>query len=172
MLEAIVLKHPRIFPDFVEGSIDFDSYPPVYRQGEIFRDNWGCLWRNTIGGLEGQVVESPLVDWTALDAYRPPDPAVKAEREDMNWGRFRRDAEEKRAKGRHTMGLGGRLFDRMYFLRGFENLMMDFATDDHRLRDEADPVLPRHRGGRHGFPYGHRHAEQPHDKPRTVPQVH
>ena len=35
-------------------------------------------------------------------------------------------------------GDGERLFDRLYFLRGFENLMIDIATDEPRLRTLID----------------------------------
>lgn len=37
-----------------EGALYFDAFPPVYRQGEYFCDNWGCLWYNEHAGLEGQ----------------------------------------------------------------------------------------------------------------------
>lgn len=37
-----------------------------------------------------------------------------------------------------TGGNGERLFDRLYFLRGFENLMIDFATDAPELSKLID----------------------------------
>ena len=56
-LEGLCLRHPRLFPDFEKGSVDFDSFPDVYRAGEYFRDNWDCVWDNTINGVEVVVVE-------------------------------------------------------------------------------------------------------------------
>jgi uroporphyrinogen decarboxylase len=132
-LDAVALRHPRLFPDYKRDARSWDDFPVVYRQGEHFRDNWGCLWHNIIGGLEGQVVESPLADWSALDAYRPPDPATHTERGTRDWAEVRRDVEKRRREGRVVGGDGERLFDRLYFLRGFENLMEDFATDDPHL---------------------------------------
>lgn len=132
-LEEIVLNHPLLFRDFKKGSVNFfDEFPPAHREGEYFRDNWGCLWYNVQGGLEGQVVEHPLADWKALDTYHPPD-LTKGEREERNWEQIKQDIEEKRKKGLLTVGDGERLFDRLYFLRGFENLMIDIATDDPHL---------------------------------------
>jgi len=133
-LERIILDHPRLFPGHQEGSACFfDDMPVVYREGEQFRDNWGCVWQNIQGGLEGQVVGHPLADWSALDTYQPPDLLTKTERGDRDWEQIRRSIEGARAGGHLTVGDGERLFDRMYFLRGFENLMMDFATDDPHL---------------------------------------
>lgn len=140
-LEEIVLEYPDIFPDFEQGSVDFDNYPPVYREGEYFTDNWGCVWYNGLGGLEGQVVESPLEDWGTLESYRPPDSATKTERGERDWDEIRRTIEERRAAGKLTYGAGERLFDRLYFLRGFENLMVDIATDDPHLPKLIDMLL-------------------------------
>jgi len=133
-LEEVMLAHPKLFPGHRAGTACFyDEMPVVYRQGEDFRDNWGCVWRNIQEGLEGMVVEHPLADWDALDTYSPPDVATKTERGDMDWEQARKNTEAARAAGHLTGGNGERLFDRLYFLRGFENLMMDFATDDPRL---------------------------------------
>jgi uroporphyrinogen decarboxylase len=132
-LERIVLAHPRIFPDFTEGGMDFDKYPAAYEKGERFRDEWGCVWYNAVGGIEGQVVESPLEDWAALESYRPPDPRTTAERGPRDWPEIRRLNAERYGRGKLRWGDGERLFDRLYFLRGFENLMMDIAAGDSRL---------------------------------------
>jgi uroporphyrinogen decarboxylase len=133
-LERVLLDHPKLFPGFQAGQTNFcDDMPVVYRQGEMFTDNWGCVWQNEQEGLEGQVVGHPLADWAALDAYQPPDWRVLEERGPRDWDAIRRGIEEARARGDLTGGNGERLFDRLYFLRGFENLMMDIATDDPRL---------------------------------------
>lgn len=133
-LEEIVLAHPRLFPGHRAGTAYFfDEMPDVYREGEEYTDNWGCVWRNVQGGLEGIVIGHPLADWEALETYRPPDVLSKHERGDRDWEAERRGIEQARAAGHLTGGSGERLFDRLYFLRGFENLMMDFATDDPHL---------------------------------------
>ncbi|HEY3396645.1 MAG TPA: uroporphyrinogen decarboxylase family protein [Armatimonadota bacterium] len=135
-LDRVHLDHPRLFPGFVPGANGYyDEMPAVHRQGERFRDNWGCVWYNAHEGLEGQVVESPLADWDRLADYRAPDPLTQFERgeEPRDWEQTARDVEQARAAGGLVGGSGERLFDRLYFLRGFENLMMDFATDDPHL---------------------------------------
>jgi uroporphyrinogen decarboxylase len=140
-LEAIVLRHPRLFKDHKPGSVDFDDFPPVYREGEYFRDNWGCLWYNAVGGIEGAIVENPLEDWDALKSYRPPDPRTQTERGERDWEAVKKDITKRRAKGQPVVGDGERLFDRLYFLRGYENLMIDIATDDPHLPALVDMLL-------------------------------
>lgn len=140
-LEEIALSHPRLFPDFAKGSVDFDTFSPVYREGEYFRDNWGCVWYNSQGGLEGQVVEHPLDDWKNFGAYVPPDVDRFTERGERDWNAIRNEIEEKRKAGQVAFGDGERLFDRLYFLRGFENLMIDIATDDPHLPKLIDMLL-------------------------------
>ena len=132
-LEELVLDHPLLFPEFKAGSVQYDDYPVVYREGERFTDNWECTWFNNKGGIEGQVVGHPLEDWDALAAYRPPDPEYYSERGSRDWGKIRDDITERREEGLLTTGQGERLFDRLYFLRGFQNLMIDIADDDPHL---------------------------------------
>ena len=140
-LEELLLRHPLIFKDYKKGSINFDEFPPGYREGEYYRDNWGCLWYNAQEGLEGQVVEHPLADWKALDTYKMPDPLLKSERGERDWKKIKEDIEERKRKGLLTVGDGERLFDRLYFLRGFENLMIDFASDAPELPRLIDMLL-------------------------------
>lgn len=134
-LEEVVLEHPRIFPGYERGQTDFDARRVVYEEGEYFRDNWGCLWYNIQEGIEGQVVEHPLQDWRALDTYRAPDPLLLEERGPRDWARLGAEMATRKEGDELTVGNGERLFDRLYFLRGFDNLMMDFAT--------GAPELPR-----------------------------
>ncbi len=133
-LEEIVLHYPKIFKDYEKGNTDFDGDPgPRCRQREYFRDNWGCLWYTLQDGIEGQVVEHPLADWEDLDSYKPLDPAIKSPLGERDWEKIKKDVEEQKKKGLLTCGDGERLFDRLYYLRGFENLMIDIATDDPHL---------------------------------------
>jgi uroporphyrinogen decarboxylase len=140
-LEDVVLRPPLLFKGFERGKTDFDHFPVVYRADERFRDNWGCVWYSAIGGIEGMVVEHPLADWDALKSYRPPDPKTHSERGERDWDKIHAWVAEQKAQGRLVVGDGERLFDRLYFLRGFENLMMDIATDDPHLPELIDMVL-------------------------------
>ncbi len=132
-LEDLLLRHPLIFGDYEKGSRDFDQFSAVYREGEYYTDNWGCVWYNAQDGLEGQVVGHPLAEWDALDTYEPPDPMLKSERGGRDWEQVEKNIAAQKQRGELTVGDGERLFDRLYFLRGFENLMIDIATDDPHL---------------------------------------
>jgi len=134
-LVRLCLDHPRIFPDLDPQQAAYEELPVVYRQGEYYRDNWGCVWYNMQNGLEGQVVEHPLADWRALENYRMPDPLLLEERGEapVDWARIRREIQEKKNGGELTWGGAGRLFDRLYFLRGWDNLMLDFALEPPEL---------------------------------------
>jgi uroporphyrinogen-III decarboxylase len=70
-------------------------------------------------GILGQVKGHPLEDWNALKTYRFPRPP-KLER-------------------KYLTGSGCNLFERMQWLRGFENLLIDLVTkrkEVYYLRDE------------------------------------
>lgn len=132
-LEEVALRHPMLFPGFRAGTIDFDAFGVVYREDEYYTDNWGCTWFNRQKGLEGQVVGHPLADWSALKSWSPPDPETQSERGGRDWAGYAAHIAEAKRLGLLTGGDGERLFDRLYFLRGFDNLMMDFATNDPNL---------------------------------------
>jgi len=93
------------------------------------------VWRVEVDGAEGQVVGHPLADWDAFKTFQPPDPNLKHERGDRDWNRTKKELADLKSKGRLAMGYGERLFDRLYALRGFEELMIDIATDDPRLTE-------------------------------------
>ena len=133
-LDDVLLRHPLMFPGHQRHPRFDGTFEDCSRgAGELFRDNWGCLWRSEIGGIEGQVVESPLADWSAFAKYQPPDVLTKTERGERDWNAIRRDLANAKKEGHLRWGNGERLFDRLYFLRGFENLMIDIATDDPHL---------------------------------------
>jgi len=134
-LKKLCLDHPKIFPDFDPDNAQYDEMPVVYRRGEYFCDNWGCVWYNQQEGLEGQVVGHPLADWKALETYQMPDPLIWEERSStpIDWAKIESDIQERKRKGELVACFGGRLFDRLYFLRGWENLMLDFGLEPPEL---------------------------------------
>ncbi|HUU54078.1 MAG TPA: hypothetical protein VMY87_04085, partial [Armatimonadota bacterium] len=71
-LEDVIARHPTIFPGFQKGRHDYANWEfgPAHRSGEHFTDAWGCVWDNIWAGLEGQVIEHPLPDWSALATYQ------------------------------------------------------------------------------------------------------
>lgn len=60
-LEDLVLRHPSIFDKHERGSHNFDDFG-IRRKGNVFTDEWGCVWHFLKDGLQGQVMEHPLED--------------------------------------------------------------------------------------------------------------
>jgi len=142
-LEDLCLRHPRIFPDYKKGCVDFDQkvmWNPLYELGR-HTDCWQAVWNNIDRGFDSQVEVAPLTDWEAFPAWKQklPDPM----KDDQfgpraSWDDVKKGMEEAKARGDTASGGGlphGFFFMRLYYLRGFENLMMDFATDDPRIRE-------------------------------------
>jgi len=136
-METVVARHPAFWPDFQPGRRDYDhwDFGDFERPDERITDNWGCVWDNAWGGIVGQVVECPLADWSALDTYQPPDPLTQADRGPRDWQAERDRIAEAARQGELTRGgvAHGFFLMRLYYLRGFENLMLDFATDAPQL---------------------------------------
>jgi uroporphyrinogen decarboxylase len=153
-LEKVVLAHPRIFPGYQEGTVRFDSMPLGFRANEYFVDKWGGGRLSIEDGIAGQVISYPLADWSALPTFSAPDPihgfldpitqglsAMMLGRDGpMTWDEAELDFRERRKRGELCKGDGEKLLDRLYFLRGFENLMIDFATEPPEL-DQLIAIL-------------------------------
>jgi len=139
-LEEIVLRHPLIFGAYERGSYHSRDTSPFARENEYVRDDWGCLWHNIQAGMLGQVVGHPLADWRAFDHFRPPDP-----RQQMDWRKLKEKVEGDRRRGLLTRGtyemIQGGFFDRLQFLRGLENLLVDLVTGPPQLGLLIEMVL-------------------------------
>ncbi|MCX8162511.1 MAG: hypothetical protein N3E44_05960 [Candidatus Bathyarchaeota archaeon] len=136
-LEDTVARHPLIFPEFKRGSVKFDDFG-LRRRGNRFVDPWGCVWLFLADGLQGQVVEHPLRDWGGLKDFSPPDPDEGIPVEGgptTSWDRIEDSVRSARMDGRlvsiHMPH--GFFFQRLYYLRGFQELMKDIAVEDGRL---------------------------------------
>ena len=141
-LEELVLRHPRLFPGFKRGSVDFDNFGDRVA-GREFLDEFGCLWRFNISGLQGQVVKHPLDDWSKLESYSMPDPdkgIVPEGGKLIPWEVIEESIE--RARERDDIIVAGMphgfFFQRLYYLRGFTNLMMDFVLNPPGLEKLID----------------------------------
>lgn len=138
-LEAIVLAHPRIFPGYQQGEKDFDRIDnPLYLPGQ-HTDCWGTVWENIERGLDSIPIYCPLADWAAFDTYLPPDPLTEAEFGPRPpWETVQRKLDEARQRGQLAQGGGlmhGFMYMRLFYLRGFDNLMLDMAADEPMLHD-------------------------------------
>jgi len=141
-LEDLVLRHPLIFSEFEKGEkLWFEDDDPLFKFHEYYEDDWGCVWYNVRDGNLGQVMKHPLADWKNLDTMRIPDPL-----EQINWNHLKGRADEAKQKGQPVVGepesfaqVG--FFDRLQFLRGLENLLVDFITEPPELFSLIDIVL-------------------------------
>ena len=131
-LEAVVLTHPRLFPDYVKGERDFDQIDnPLYMRGR-HTDCWGVVWENIEQGLDSIPIVHPIEDWSALDAYGSPDPLKDNAFGPRDWERVRRSLEDAKQQGDLATGGGlwhGFMYMQLFYLRGFENFMLDLATE-------------------------------------------
>jgi hypothetical protein len=134
-LAAVIEKHPFIFgPRFINKKRNYDNLISGWHKVGLHTDNWGCVWQSVHEGYEGQVIEHPLADWSALSTYSFPDPLKYAERgRRTSWRLAKFGSWLANKAGIIFGGNGERLFDRLYFLRGFDNLMRDIASSDPNL---------------------------------------
>ena len=106
-LNELRLRHPHIFRD--AQPMDEVKYftPPTYHAGK-FTDAWGCVWENIKEGYESIVTGHPLPN-------REDILTLKAPKEDIGLPH-------------------GFMFLRLMDLRGFEELMVDFAEEPDELQ--------------------------------------
>ena len=114
-LEEIVMRHPIIFGQYKKGQRDFDSVGGTYVMGE-HTDRWGCVWKNMAHGMESMVKYHPVP--TRADVHKLKAP-------DIIDGSFPH----------------GFMYLRLSDLRGFEELMMDFAEEPPELQMLLDILL-------------------------------
>ena len=163
-LEDLVLKHSIIFDDAVS------KYKPVkglyklfmslarysiWRKGNMYKDEWGCVWSYVIDGIEGQVVVHPLEDIGNLKLYRPPN-SRKSEGPPYipplgggymspyeTWDDIRARLSGERKAGLLVGGSlpHGFMFQRIYYLRGLKAFMIDLVREAPHLLDIINMVL-------------------------------
>jgi len=129
-LEEIARRYSLLFPGYRPGAIEYDERPGIVRIDEYRRDAFGCLWHFTIKGYQGQVVEHPLDDWSKLRDFEMPDPdeGLPSESGGLTpWEQVYEAMERARERGDLVVaGMPhGFFFQRLYYLRGFRNFLVD-----------------------------------------------
>jgi len=114
-LDALVRRHPVIFGEQPREQRDYDAIAdPKYARGRHV-DAWGCVWENIVPGAASMVKGHPVPTREAVRTLKPP-------------------AED--------MGLPhGFMYLRVCDLRGFEEMMIDFAEEPPELQQLIDVVL-------------------------------
>ena len=124
-----VLKAPRSKSNISKTTLAFhDNARGGGTVGKVTYDDWGCGWLWSTADHMGQAVEHPLANWAAFDDYRPPDPMVGEEGVAFVEEVVRQDDHQ------HFVFVdAGELFQLMWFLRGFENALMDLIDEPPEL---------------------------------------
>jgi hypothetical protein len=113
-IDEIVARHPILFGAHKKGDRDYDEVGGTYVAGEHV-DVWGCVWSNVQTGMESIVTHHPVPTRADVHTLKMP---------------------EKDAGFPH-----GFMYLRLADLRGFPELMMDFAEDAPELQMLIDVVL-------------------------------
>ncbi len=134
-LEAVLANYPSDFTS--AGALA----PGHRRRGAAARkgthvDDWGCVFEAGEDGVIGEVRYPPLAERSMLDSYRLPWEII--ERADFDAVGRAQEANLAGAKKFMKCGTSLRPFERMQFLRGSENLLIDLGYETKelfRLRD-------------------------------------
>jgi hypothetical protein len=144
-LEEIVLSHPVLFPGYRKGDYKRIELSTSYRLGK-WVDIFGTTWENIEEGLEAnpQLDNAPLQSWDDWNDYKLPDPMrFDLFGEAIDWDE--RKAYIERAKERGDLAVGtlwhGAMYMRLYYVRGYENFMIDVATQEPRLDKLIERIL-------------------------------
>lgn len=114
-LDELVSRHPIIFGERKKGQQDYDAVGGTYVMGE-HTDRWGCVWVNLRHGMESMVKHHPVPARADVHKLRAPEII------DGNMPH-------------------GFMYLRLSDLRGFEELMIDFAEEPPELQMLIDTVL-------------------------------
>ncbi|MBD3177579.1 MAG: hypothetical protein GF320_20605, partial [Armatimonadia bacterium] len=118
-LDEIVARHPEIFGPAAEGDRDYDAVSGTYVMGDHV-DAWGCVWSNIQEGCEAIVTGHPVPTREDINSLEPPEPGAGTPH--------------------------GFMWLRLGDLRGFEELMVDFAEEPPELQRLIDIVRDYNRG--------------------------
>ncbi len=113
-LDELVARYPVIFGEQAGEDRDYDEVQGRYVEGE-YVDEWGCVWSNIREGCDSIVTGHPLSTREMIHSLKPPPPGA---------------------------GLPhGFMWLRLADLRGFEEIMVDFAEEPPELQMLIDKVL-------------------------------
>jgi uroporphyrinogen decarboxylase len=141
-MQDVMARHPVIFPGFQR-----QERPPERHFGprgaNEYTDTWGCVWETGVEGLSGVVLRAPLEDWAAFADYSLPDPLTQSDFGPFDWEAARRNVEAGREAGSLTAGgfEHGFFIMRLWYLRGFANMMVDLASDEPRMHELVEKLI-------------------------------
>ncbi|UCF16737.1 MAG: hypothetical protein JSW59_04585 [Phycisphaerales bacterium] len=135
VLLELMYNHRMLFPDFEAESEPEPELAPFERTGAPYTDAWGCVWQTTDDGITGAVTGHPLADWGDFESFVSPDPELTNGVIEIDWAALKDEIRSTESDARHYVGSleHGHAFQRLSYLRGYENLLLDMADDETRL---------------------------------------
>lgn len=132
----LFLQSPRAYRPAGETADMTKKAVPI--PGEV--DEWGILWQNKgNSGLGlGQPVGYPIKDWEeSYENYVMPDPYAKGRFDGLD------EALEQAERESKWVQLNSQycIFERLHFLRGYENTLVDMYTNEEELTELCDRLL-------------------------------
>lgn len=119
-----------------------EHFEPDGSYHRVADDEWGVTWEYRIFGIWGHDIVHPLADLAGLATYTPPPPPPLS---GPAWEAARTWA------ATHTQtyfltGGAGELWERLHFLRGFEDSLVDIMLDTPEINRIADLIAERMAG--------------------------
>ncbi|KXA94813.1 hypothetical protein AKJ65_03360 [candidate division MSBL1 archaeon SCGC-AAA259E19] len=94
--------------------------------------------------MDSQVIENPLNDWEDFENYEPPDPIKEGDgfADPPDWKKRKKESRKTKNKGGLATGSlpHGFMFQRVHYLRGYENFMRDVARGKQNLDELIDKI--------------------------------
>lgn len=142
-LVRVVKKHRLLFPWFSEDQLRSQV---LARKPTVFKDEWDCVWKFTLDGLQGIVVKNPLSDWGKLKDFKPPDPEAGLPREGeppVPWSDVEAFVKGVKEMGGLLVGFmpHGFFFLRLTYLRGYLNFLKDLVLEPPGLEKLVELVV-------------------------------
>jgi len=135
VLFDLMAEHQILFPDFDPKTIQLPEIAPWERAGVPYTDAWRCVWETTDDGITGKVTRHPLTDWSALESFTAPNPAQTNGMTQIDWSAIKNRVAQAKLEGKHCVGSleHGHTFQRLSYLRGYENLLLDMTDGQPKL---------------------------------------
>lgn len=123
------------FPHDVHDCWEMDRQKAGWFFDNAAEDDWGCMWKTTNRYDMGQVIYSPLEDWSHLKTYMPPNP-----RDDFYFERVEESIKD--SEDRYVVITSHfNLLERLEMLHGFNRTYEDFYSEPEKVHRVLDMIL-------------------------------
>jgi len=145
----VLNAHPDDFREGPYTEADIQKPDPAdFKNGRYDKratDAWGCTREFHNFGIAGMIIDPiVLADKNALKTYQPPSPpACTPENPDFL---KEREHQRKYRRDHYAVTLFLPTFERMHYLRGYQQLLLDIATGDPFVEELLDRVVENNMG--------------------------